>query len=172
MTEDRRAQSWAAYVGAPVGPFLYYINEAVTESAPVAAGGGGGRKDEWAMELQPISAGLEVSRAERFGLGLEDWESLLSESGQDQSLLRWIVGDIDDASFGLKQLLQGANHNEIDNNVSLGIVDQSSSCIPIPTGGSTGNAMTSMTSTLSCGGGSGLSSNDHNNGKSASTTPN
>ncbi|KAA8538478.1 hypothetical protein F0562_027976 [Nyssa sinensis] len=66
----------------------------------------------------------------------------------------------------------GANHNEIDNNVSLGIVDQSSSCIPIPTGGSTGNAMTSITSTLSSGGGSGLSSNDHNNGKSASTTPN
>ncbi|KAA8544331.1 hypothetical protein F0562_022343 [Nyssa sinensis] len=80
----------------------------MTESAPVAAGGGGGRKDEWATEFQPISAGLEVSRAERFGLGLEDWESLLSESGQDQSLLRWIVGDIDDASFGLKQLLQAS----------------------------------------------------------------
>ncbi|KAA8532976.1 hypothetical protein F0562_032907 [Nyssa sinensis] len=117
------------------------------ESAPVAAGGGGGRKDEWATGAS-------------------------TDIGQDQSLLQWIVGDIDDASFGLKQLLQGANHNEIDSNVSLGIVDQSSSCIPIPTGDSTGNAMTSMTSTLSCGGGSGLSSNDHNNGKIASTMPN
>ncbi|XP_028078131.1 uncharacterized protein LOC114280017 [Camellia sinensis] len=36
---------------------------------------------------QPIPAALEVSGGERFGIGLEDWESLLSESGQDQSNL-------------------------------------------------------------------------------------
>ncbi|KAJ9555428.1 hypothetical protein OSB04_010042 [Centaurea solstitialis] len=60
----------------------------------------GGRKDEWS-ELQPIPA--------EFGVGLEDWETLLSESGaspaQYQSL-RWISGDFDDTSLSLQQLLQ------------------------------------------------------------------
>uniref|UniRef100_A0A5B6ZUS1 Putative scarecrow-like protein 22 n=1 Tax=Davidia involucrata TaxID=16924 RepID=A0A5B6ZUS1_DAVIN len=163
VSESNPQQKW------PVSMPLEIGSAAVTESA-AAVGGGGSRKDEWATELQPIPAGLEVSGAERFGLGLEDWESLLSESGQDQSLLRWIVGDVDDASFGLKQLLQSANPNEIDDNVALGIVDQNSSFIPVSTGGSTGNA---MTSSLSCGGGgSGLSSNDNNSGNIGSTTPN
>ncbi|KAJ0048473.1 hypothetical protein Pint_15890 [Pistacia integerrima] len=59
---------------------------------------------------------------ERCGLGLEDWESVLSETSQEQSILRWIAGDVDDASFGLKQLLQS------DGNAgcNLGIIDQAS----------------------------------------------
>ncbi|XP_004298643.1 PREDICTED: scarecrow-like protein 6 [Fragaria vesca subsp. vesca] len=95
-------------------------------------------KDEWACELQSIpSGGLEAvtgSGGERCGgLGLEDWETMLSETaaspGQDHSLLRWISGDVDDASFGLKQLLQSGNNShslELDGNVGLGIVDQGS----------------------------------------------
>ncbi|KAI3501085.1 hypothetical protein L1887_28943 [Cichorium endivia] len=75
------------------------------------------RKDEWS-ELQPISAELELQQ-KRFGVGLDDWERLLSEPGgsqepdHDQSLLRWISGDVDDTSFTLKQLLQV---NQIDEN--------------------------------------------------------
>ena len=113
------------------------------------AGGGGGvattlptdpspgpdptRKDEWASELQPIPSGL-TGGGERCGLGgLEDWETMLSETAaspsQDHSLLRWIAGDVDDSSFGLKQLLQsGSNSNtnplDLDGNAGLGIVDQ------------------------------------------------
>ncbi|KAH0973804.1 hypothetical protein GBA52_015703 [Prunus armeniaca] len=103
-------------------------------------------KDEWACELQSIpSGGLEAvtgsGGVERCGLGLgglEDWETMLSETaaspGQDQSLLRWIAGDADDTSFGLKQLLQSGNQNgsnnnnsnplDFDGNAGLGIVDQ------------------------------------------------
>ncbi|KAM1747524.1 hypothetical protein FF1_008582 [Malus domestica] len=46
------------------------------------------------------------------------------------SLLRWIAGDVDDMSCGLKQLLQsgkGNHHNspiDFDSNAGLGIVDQ------------------------------------------------
>ncbi|CAI9288780.1 unnamed protein product [Lactuca saligna] len=76
--------------------------------------GEGGRKDEWS-ELQPIPAEFELQQR-RFGVGLEDWESLLSESAaspaQDQSL-RWISGDFDDTSLSLQQLLQS---NQIDQN--------------------------------------------------------
>ncbi|CAN1748150.1 Scarecrow-like protein 6 [Linum perenne] len=65
------------------------------------------RKDEWANELQPIPAA-----GERCGLGLDDWENMLSEPTQEQSLLRWISGgDVDDSSFGLKHLLQGGVSN-------------------------------------------------------------
>ncbi|XP_061953899.1 scarecrow-like protein 22 isoform X3 [Populus nigra] len=93
------------------------------------------RKDEWATELQPIPSGLEfVSSGARCGLGLEDWENMLSEPSQEQSLLRWIAGDVDDTQFGLKQLLQSGNNQlEFDGNADagagaggggLGIVDQ------------------------------------------------
>ncbi|CAL5411959.1 unnamed protein product [Camellia sinensis] len=50
---------------------------------------------------QPIPAALEVSDGERFGIGLEDWESLLSESGEDQSILRWIATEFDDGNVAL-----------------------------------------------------------------------
>ncbi|XP_050375702.1 scarecrow-like protein 22 isoform X2 [Argentina anserina] len=99
-------------------------------------------KDEWgACELQSIpSGGLEAMTGSGGGrcggLGLDDWETMLSETaaspGQDHSLLRWISGDVDDASFGLKQLLQSGNNNnstnslEFDGNAGLGSVDQGS----------------------------------------------
>ncbi|KAL4592468.1 hypothetical protein LXL04_005464 [Taraxacum kok-saghyz] len=74
----------------------------------------GCRKDEWS-ELQPIPAEFELQQR-RFGGGLEDWESLLSEStaspAQDQSL-RWISGDFEDTSLSLQQLLQS---NQVDQN--------------------------------------------------------
>ncbi|KAL6986035.1 hypothetical protein U1Q18_019402 [Sarracenia purpurea var. burkii] len=136
-----------------------------------AAGFCGGRKDEWASELQPIPAGQEVFGGERFGLGLEDWDTLLSESGQDQSLLRWIASEVDDGSFNLKQLLQGTNPNDFDGNVAIGVVHQSSGVIPAAAGESTGNAMASLAPVLSCGG-SGLSSINYHNDKIGSTTLN
>ncbi|KAJ4712767.1 Scarecrow-like protein [Melia azedarach] len=107
------------------------------------------RKDEWATEFQPIQSGLEVitpGGGGRCGLGLEDWESMLSESSQEQSILRWIAGDVDDSPFGLKQLLQsGGNGNgnghsslvDFEGNAGcgLGIVDQASNLESIGGGG-------------------------------------
>ncbi|XP_076924319.1 scarecrow-like protein 6 [Bidens hawaiensis] len=86
------------------------------------------RKDDWS-ELQPIPAEFELQN-QRFGVGLEDWESLLSESAvspaQDQSL-RWISGDFDDTSLSLQQLLQG---NQIDQNAPQGVSDAPGSFNP------------------------------------------
>ncbi|KAF2299028.1 hypothetical protein GH714_030095 [Hevea brasiliensis] len=51
---------------------------------------------------------------------------MLSETNQEQSLSRWIAGDVDE-SFGLRQLLQGGNNPpDFDGNGvgALGIVDQ------------------------------------------------
>lgn len=78
-------------------------------------------KEEWVAEMQDIPPGLELNQVmpEKFNLGLEDWESLLSEStGQDPSLLRWISGDAEDSSMNMKQLLHGTNSSiEIGDNV-------------------------------------------------------
>ncbi|KAI9100221.1 hypothetical protein K1719_024439 [Acacia pycnantha] len=72
---------------------------------------------------------------ERCGMGMEDWESVLSESpGHDQSILRMIMGDIEDPSVGLSKLLQsgtGYHQDVVDfdgrgGGGGFGSVDQSS----------------------------------------------
>ncbi|KAK1430356.1 hypothetical protein QVD17_13031 [Tagetes erecta] len=40
---------------------------------------------------------------------MEDWESVLSETGQEQSILRWIMGDVEDPSMGLNKMLHGGD---------------------------------------------------------------
>ncbi|XP_016487313.1 scarecrow-like protein 22 [Nicotiana tabacum] len=68
-----------------------------------------GRKEELVTELQPFSFGLEP---EKFNLGFGDLDNLLPElAGSDQTIFRWISGDMEDPSVSLKQLLQGGNAN-------------------------------------------------------------
>ncbi|XP_010919533.1 scarecrow-like protein 22 [Elaeis guineensis] len=78
---------------------------AAVSDGPLAKEGGGAeaqRREEWALELQPITAGLDIgfTSGERGGLGMEDWEAVFSEPagspGQDQTSLHWIMGDVDD----------------------------------------------------------------------------
>ncbi|CAL8121689.1 unnamed protein product [Prunus armeniaca] len=62
-------------------------------------------------------------------LGMEDWESVLSDSpGQEQSILRLIMSDIEDPSLGLNKLLQsGSGSDQQDLEFSAGfhdVVDQ------------------------------------------------
>ncbi|EHA8590386.1 scarecrow-like protein 27 [Cocos nucifera] len=87
-----------------------------------------GRKEEWAAELQPIpAASLEGGGDKCGGVGLgtvEDWEVMLSESaaspGQEQTFLRWIMGDIDDTA-GLKH--HQIPPPELDGGGAFGLVD-------------------------------------------------
>ncbi|KAK1560883.1 hypothetical protein Q3G72_031923 [Acer saccharum] len=71
------------------------------------------------------------------GLVMEDWEDLLSGSpSQEQSILRLIMGDIDDTSMGLNKILQPGSgstttqhhhhHQDMDFNAGFGVVDQAS----------------------------------------------
>ncbi|VVA25152.1 Hypothetical predicted protein [Prunus dulcis] len=55
-------------------------------------------------------------------LGMEDWESVLSESpSQEQSILRLIMSDIDDPFLGLNKLLQsGCGFDKQDLEFSVG----------------------------------------------------
>ncbi|XP_010258971.1 PREDICTED: scarecrow-like protein 6 [Nelumbo nucifera] len=133
---------------------------AVAESGSCVGGGvGGSRKDEWTSELQPIPTALEIvsggaTGAEKCGLGMEDWESVLSESAaspsQEQSLLRWIMGDVDDPTSGLKHLLQGGGSSEFEGNAGgFGIVDQGFGFESIGAGASlSGNVMGTINPSL------------------------
>ncbi|KAG6510600.1 GRAS family protein RAM1-like [Zingiber officinale] len=101
-------------------------------------GGGAGWKEEWAAELQPIPAGLDVgfdTNGAKCGLGVVDWETMLSENSavspvREQTFLGWIMGDVDDpASARLRQqqiLPQGPSDFGGNNGgMGLGILDPS-----------------------------------------------
>ncbi|KAL6979736.1 hypothetical protein U1Q18_021392 [Sarracenia purpurea var. burkii] len=97
VSDNSPFHKWPVSMPPEIGP------AAVTDSD------GGGRKDEWVWELQPVPGELEVYRGERFGVGLEDWDGFLPESAQDQSSIRWIAGEI-----------------ETSGNVALGVFDKGS----------------------------------------------
>ncbi|XVF13360.1 hypothetical protein REPUB_Repub08aG0201700 [Reevesia pubescens] len=146
-------------------------------------------KEEWATELQPIPSELDhlvpgPGGTQRCNLGLEDWEAMLSESAvspsQDHSFMRWIAGDVDDHSFGLKQLLQsgstGPNQGlDFEGNAGLGVVDQGPGFDPIGSlvSSGPGNVISSATPNLSGFPGSGFvpKANNNGNGKFGSLMP-
>ncbi|XP_022737001.1 scarecrow-like protein 22 [Durio zibethinus] len=136
-------------------------------------------KEEWASELQLIPSELDLvpgpGAVQRCNLGLEDWETMLSESAvspsQDHSLLRWIAGDVDDHSFGLKQLLQTGSSGpsqglEFEGNAGLGVIDQGPGFDPIGSLVSSGpvNVISSAAHNLGGFPGSGFMPNANNNG--------
>ncbi|KAG8391619.1 hypothetical protein BUALT_Bualt01G0206200 [Buddleja alternifolia] len=88
-------------------------------------------------ELLPVPPSLEIGAAVGGGgntekFAMEDWESVLSESpNQEQSILRWIMGDVEDPAMGsLNKVLQiggggGASASaEFDFSGGFGAVDQ------------------------------------------------
>ncbi|KAF5732923.1 GRAS family transcription factor [Tripterygium wilfordii] len=91
-------------------------------------GGGGTSTDTTGVATTAVSGGnpsVETGE-ERCGLGMEDWESVLSGSpSQEQSILKLIMGDIEDPYVGFNKLLQsGTGSQDIGFNASFGIVDQ------------------------------------------------
>ncbi|KAL8495567.1 hypothetical protein ACS0TY_019635 [Phlomoides rotata] len=93
-------------------------------------------------ELLPVPPSLEIGTTGGGGggnpekLAMEDWESVLSESAavspsQEQSFLRWIMGDVEDPAMGnLNKVLQigggggGSTAAEFDFSGGFGVVDQ------------------------------------------------
>ncbi|XP_075646154.1 scarecrow-like protein 22 [Castanea sativa] len=80
---------------------------------------------------QPSSQ-TSLDIGEKCGLGMEDWEGVLSDSssGQEQSILRLIMGDIEDPSLGLNKLL----HQDLEFNSGFGMIDQADAfgCLEMP----------------------------------------
>ncbi|KAK2993305.1 hypothetical protein RJ640_006793 [Escallonia rubra] len=83
---------------------------------------------------------------EKCGLGMDDWESVLSDSvaaspGQEQSILRWIMGDVEDPymGLGLNKVLQIGSGTttapDFEFNGGFGVVDQGFDLDPVSSGG-------------------------------------
>ncbi|KAJ7007466.1 scarecrow-like protein 6 isoform X1 [Populus alba x Populus x berolinensis] len=100
-----------------------------TLSSSQGGGGGGGGASTDTTNGAAGDCGSSPSGDEKCGpqLGMEDWESVLSGSpSQEQSILRLIMGDIEDPSLGLNKLLQsGSRSQDMELNASgFGAVDQ------------------------------------------------
>ncbi|XP_015950600.1 scarecrow-like protein 6 [Arachis duranensis] len=86
-----------------------------------AGGGGGGGCSASAAALTsenpppPPEGSMEKCGGTRM---MDDWE------GQDQSILRLIMGDVEDPSAGLTKLLQTGSHNVDFSSGGFGVVDQ------------------------------------------------
>ena len=85
---------------------------------------GGGSAPTTASE-NPPQGSLETSPEKCGGMRMEDWE------GQDQSILRLIMGDVEDPSAGLSKLLQssGCGSQNVDFSGGFGVVDQGLSMV-------------------------------------------
>ncbi|XP_061968745.1 scarecrow-like protein 6 [Populus nigra] len=99
-----------------------------TVSSSQGGGGGGGASTETTNGVA-AAGGSSPSVDEKCGpqLGMEDWESVLSGSpSQEQSIIRLIMGDIEDPALGLNKLLQsGSRSQDTELNASgFGVVDQ------------------------------------------------
>ncbi|XP_061969007.1 scarecrow-like protein 6 isoform X2 [Populus nigra] len=100
-----------------------------TLSSSQGGGGGGGGASTDTTNGAAGAGGSSPSVDEKCGpqLGMEDWESVLSGSPiQEQSILRLIMGDIEDPSLGLYKLLQsGSRSQDMELNASgFGVGDQ------------------------------------------------
>ncbi|GAV77216.1 GRAS domain-containing protein [Cephalotus follicularis] len=68
---------------------------------------------------------LEIGSAEKCGLGMEDWEGVLSggSPSHEQSILRLIMGDIEDSSLGLNNLQGSSGSHDMEFHGGFGVVD-------------------------------------------------
>ncbi|XAR63202.1 hypothetical protein NMG60_11023059 [Bertholletia excelsa] len=136
----------AAVAGNPSQKWPPAAQQETTSSSNVGVESGCGSSE--LHVAPPPTAEMGGTGAEKCGgLGMEDWESMLSESaaaspGQEQSILRWIMGDVEDPSMGLNKLLQsGVPPPDFDfaGGGGFGGVDQVSGLDPV------GNLMSSST---------------------------
>ncbi|KAJ9171237.1 hypothetical protein P3X46_014628 [Hevea brasiliensis] len=92
-------------------------------------GGGGGASTETTTGVAAAVSGypsVDVSTEKCGQLGMEDWEGVLPGSpSHEQSILRLIMGDVEDPSLGLNRLLQGGSGSQdMEFNAGFGVVDQ------------------------------------------------
>ncbi|KAJ0051806.1 hypothetical protein Pint_00197 [Pistacia integerrima] len=92
-------------------------------------GGGGSASTDTTGVATAANVSGNPSVEEKCGLGMEDWEGVLPGSpSQEPSILRLIMGDMDDPSLGLNKILQtgGVSHQDMEFNAGFGVVDQAS----------------------------------------------
>ncbi|CAI9769368.1 unnamed protein product [Fraxinus pennsylvanica] len=92
-------------------------------------------------ELLPVPPSLEIGTAAAGKCAMDEWESVFSESAvtspsQEQSIMRWIMGDVDDPEINLNKVLQFGTApppptSEFEFNGDFGVVDQAFGTDPV-----------------------------------------
>ncbi|XP_011033505.1 PREDICTED: scarecrow-like protein 22 isoform X2 [Populus euphratica] len=96
-------------------------------SSQGGGGGGGGASTDTTNDVAAAGGSIPCVDEEcGQQLGMEDWESVLPGSpSQEQSILRLIMGDIEDPPGGLNKLLQGGSRSlDMEHASGFGVVDQ------------------------------------------------
>ncbi|XP_021898578.1 scarecrow-like protein 6 [Carica papaya] len=128
------------------------LTSSSTLSSSHGGGGSGGASTDTTAVAGSVSGNPSVDAGtEKCGLGMEDWESVLSGSpSQEQSILRFIMGDIEDPSVGLNKILQPASGSQdLEFNAGFGVVDQGVIGFEAPLS-CTSNLATNIDTSLSC----------------------
>ncbi|KAK3430006.1 hypothetical protein EUGRSUZ_E01510 [Eucalyptus grandis] len=133
--ETPRSKLGNFYVGSEKSSFLEIRRSpspqpSSTLSSSLNSGGGGGGASTdttgCAAAAGAAASGNNTPQGAlaKCGMGVEDWEGVLPENSQEQSILRMIMGDIEDPSMGLSKLLQGTGGSqELEFSAGFGVLD-------------------------------------------------
>ncbi|KAI3420745.1 uncharacterized protein J3R85_012441 [Psidium guajava] len=128
------------YVGSEKSSFLEIRRSpspqpSSTLSSSLNSGGGGGvASTDTTGAAAGAASGNNTPQGAlaKCGMGVEDWEGVLPENSQEQSILRMIMGDIEEPSMALSKLLQstGGSH-ELEFSAGFGVLDPGFSFEPV-----------------------------------------
>ncbi|XP_030472707.2 scarecrow-like protein 6 [Syzygium oleosum] len=137
-TETPRSKLGNFYVGSEKSLFLEIKRSpspqpSSTLSSSLNSGGGGGASTDTTGAAAAASGyNTPQGALAKCGMGVEDWEGVLPENSQEQSILRMIMGDIEDPSMGLSKLLQSTGGSqELEFSAGFGVLDPGFSFEPV-----------------------------------------
>ncbi|KAI6706565.1 hypothetical protein NL676_009527 [Syzygium grande] len=140
-TETPRSKLGNFYVGSEKSSFLEIRRSpspqpSSTLSSSLNSGGGGGASTDTTGAAAAAAASdnnTPQGALAKCGMGVEDWEGVLPENSQEQSiLLKMIMGDIEDPSVGLSKLLQSTGGSqELEFSAGFGVLDPGFSFEPV-----------------------------------------
>ncbi|KDP28794.1 hypothetical protein JCGZ_14565 [Jatropha curcas] len=111
-------------------PALPTSSSTLSSSQGGSNGGGGAASTETTTGVAAAVSGnpsVDISTEKCGQLGMEYWDGVLPGSpSQEPSILRLIMGDVEDPSLGLNKLLQGGSGSsqDMEFNAGFGVVDQ------------------------------------------------
>ncbi|KAI6706566.1 hypothetical protein NL676_009528 [Syzygium grande] len=139
--ETPRSKSGNFFVGSEKSSFLEIRRSpspqpsSTLSSSLNSSGCAGASTDTTGAAAAAAASGNNTPRGAalgKCGMGAEDWEAGLPENGQEQSILRLIMGDIEDPSVGLSKLLQSTGGSqELEFGAGFGVLDQGFSFEPL-----------------------------------------
>ncbi|KAI3420744.1 uncharacterized protein J3R85_012440 [Psidium guajava] len=140
-TETPRNELGSSFVGSEKSSFLEIGRSpspqpsSTLSSSLNLSGCAGASTDTTGAAAATAASGNDTPRGGalgKCGMGAEDWEAVLPENGQEQSIMGLIMGDSEDPSVGLSKLLRSSGGSqELEFDAGFGVLDQGYSFEPL-----------------------------------------